>query len=70
MSTFQVPWQGSGGNEKFFFENDNVSIFRIFVVDIKFTGRNKALYSHYNCGEFLTFSPGVYGVQCWRTFPY
>ena len=24
-SIFQVPWQGSGGNEKFFFENDNVS---------------------------------------------
>lgn len=21
---FQVPWQGTGGNEKFFFENENV----------------------------------------------
>lgn len=22
---FQVPWPGSGGNEKFFFENESVS---------------------------------------------
>lgn len=22
---FQVAWQGSGGNEKFFFDNENVS---------------------------------------------
>lgn len=24
MPLFQVPWQGTGGNEKFFFENENV----------------------------------------------
>ena len=30
--SFQVPWQGTGGNEKFFFENENVSliIYRYF----------------------------------------
>lgn len=24
LPPFQVPWQGTGGNEKFFFENENV----------------------------------------------
>lgn len=25
LLTLQIPWQGSGGNEKYFFENENVS---------------------------------------------
>lgn len=31
LSVRQVPWPGSGGNEKFFFENENVSLQRTVV---------------------------------------
>ena len=26
LPLFQVPWQGTGGNEKFFFENESVRL--------------------------------------------
>lgn len=52
---FQVPWSGSGGNEKFFFDNENVR--KLFLVEQKFkmSSKQKVIFLQvcmiFNVGE-------------------
>ena len=43
LPLFQVPWPGSGGNEKFFFENETVSTAACVKCIVE-----KAVVSHFN----------------------
>ena len=59
---FQVPWHASGGNEKYFFDNENVSIESwLFIVKI-FNFETLLLKvitnsaNFLNCGRFFSLT--------------